>query len=108
VLHHITSRSDWDRRRENYLPPDFEGFVHCSTADQVVPVADAIFRGRDDLVLLVIDPGKLTAEVVWEDCYEAGEEYPHIYGPVDTEAVAAVVDFPCSDDGSFRLPAIEA
>ena len=60
--------------------------------------------GRRDLVLLVIDPARLAAELVYEDCYEVGQAFPHIYGPLNLNAVVSVVPFPPLPDGTFALP----
>jgi uncharacterized protein (DUF952 family) len=42
--------------------------------------------------------------VVDEDCYELGEEFPHIYAPIPVASVIAVLPFPSEPDGTFRLP----
>lgn len=49
------------------------------------------FSGRDDLVLLAIDPTKVPAEVVFENCEGHFEPFPHIYGPLPVEAVVSVL-----------------
>jgi uncharacterized protein (DUF952 family) len=69
-----------------------EGFIHCSEPHQVVDTANVLFRGRPDLVLLVIDPTRLDAPLR----YEASKRgtFPHIYGPLNVSAVTAVLDFP--------------
>ena len=82
-----------------------EGFIHCSTVEQVLMPANAMFAGQTDLILLLIDPAKLTAELVYEDCYESGHQFPHIYGPLNLDAVTGFVDFPPNPDGTFALPA---
>lgn len=56
------------------------------------------------MVLLCIDAAKVDAAVVYEDCYETGQEFPHIYGPLNLEAVTDVVDFPPNQDGTFSMP----
>jgi uncharacterized protein (DUF952 family) len=66
-----------------------EGFVHCSTVVQVVATADRIFRGSGDLLVLVVDPDRLTAPLKWERATDVDAEFPHVYGPLD---VAAVVE----------------
>jgi uncharacterized protein (DUF952 family) len=81
-----------------------EGFIHCSTPEQVLGPANALYHGREDLVLLVIEPSRLAADLVYEDCYEAGQAFPHIYGPLNLDAVSRVVPFPPRPDGSFELP----
>lgn len=90
----------------NYRDPslDEEGFIHCSTAAQLLIPANERFAGRTDLVILVIDLTKVPSETVFEDCYESGHAFPHIYGPIPVAAVADVVPFPCRQDGTFELP----
>lgn len=91
-LFHIAEPSDWEQRTDSYAPATFntEGFIHCSTADQLEGVAASFYAGRDDLILLTVDPRALVSEVVYEDLYETGEEFPHIYGPIP---LSAVVEF---------------
>lgn len=110
TLLHIAPRARWAAALTNgsaYTDPslDAEGFIHCSTPEQVLIPANERFVGQSDLVLLVIDPARLDAELVFEDCYESGMEFPHVYGPIPTAAVTDVVDFPPNDDGTFDLPA---
>ena len=109
MILHIVSRADWEtavRSGEAYEAPSLasEGFIHCSTAAQVLGPANEFYRGQDGLVLLVIDPDRLDADVVYEDCYDSGEAFPHIYGPIALAAVVEVVDFPAGPDGTFTLP----
>lgn len=105
---HIATRAAWQegQRLRSYRPASLssEGFIHCSTPAQILNVANALYRGRHDLVLLVIDVACLTAPVRYEDCYASGQDYPHLYGPLNLEAVIAVYDFPPQADGTFRLP----
>jgi len=88
-----------------YRPPslDEEGFVHCSTPEQILDVAARFYAGRDDLHLLCLDADRLAAEVRYEALGEATEPYPHVYGPVDRDAVVDAVPFPSDGDG-FSLP----
>ena len=83
---------------------DTEAFIHCSTVEQFLIPANERFAGRDDLVLLIIDTDRLEIEPVYEDCYESGTRFPHVYGPIPMEAVIDVVDFPPDDDGRFSEP----
>jgi uncharacterized protein (DUF952 family) len=81
---------------------DSEGFIHCSTPDQVVEVANYLFRGQRGLILLIIDPGRVISPIRYEDAGN-GKLYPHIYGPLNSSAVVAVEPFEPSADGTFAL-----
>jgi uncharacterized protein (DUF952 family) len=102
---HITTERAWtDALSQGIYAADSlttEGFIHCSTPDQVVSVANARFRGRTDLVLLHIDPSRLKAKVMYENL-EGGETlYPHVYGAIPVGAVLDVTSFRPADDGTF-------
>jgi len=71
-----------------------EGFIHCSTNEQWPHVRRARFAGRDDLVLLAIDPELLRWPVVWEPGGEGNQVFPHVYGPLNLDAVISVQILP--------------
>jgi uncharacterized protein (DUF952 family) len=106
VFFHILSRDDWARAQAagRYEPPSLaeEGFIHFSTREQVVPTAERYYAGRDDLVLLVVDEGRVQPPVRYEPA--RGEMFPHVYGPLNLDAVREVVPF-VRDGGTFVPPA---
>ena len=108
VIFHITTREAWEAAKPAgaYRPEAFaaEGFIHCSTPAQVVRVADARFRGRSGLVLLAIDAGRVAPEIVYENLEGGAELFPHIYGGLNADAVAEVLEFEPGADGYFSLP----
>jgi glutathione S-transferase len=112
-LYHITPDAEWAaaqasgeyRLSTRGKTLAEEGFIHCSHTHQVVPVADAIYRGTADLVLLVIDPAAVRAEIREEALGNSGERFPHIYGPLNVDAVVDVLPFETTVDGRFELPA---
>jgi uncharacterized protein (DUF952 family) len=108
VLFHITSAGEArDAARLGvYAPEAFEveGFIHCSYAHQLLDVANRIFSGRSDLVVLEIDPARLTCPVIDENLEGGTELFPHIYGRLPAPAVIRIHQFPCGDDGRFALP----
>ena len=82
-----------------------QGFIHCSTPAQAVHVANAYYVGARGLVLLRIDPARTSAELRFEPgVHEPEDRYPHLYGPLDVDAVVDVVDFEPGPDGRFSLP----
>jgi uncharacterized protein (DUF952 family) len=111
-IYHVTSDADWRaalptghyRWSTRGRSLDDVGFIHCSYAEQVTRVANAIYLGVHGLVLLVIDPSRLTSPVRDEAPDKSEETFPHIYGPLNTHAVVEVRPFEPSHDGSFELP----
>ncbi|MFI6939152.1 DUF952 domain-containing protein [Streptomyces sp. NPDC050418] len=105
-LLHLTERSLWNEavRAGSYEQSTRgrtlaeEGFIHCSTREQLPAVAEFLYgEGKGphgELVVLVIDGDKLTAPVRHEEAAPGGPVYPHIYGPVPTEAVVALESWP--------------
>ncbi|AHH93484.1 DUF952 domain-containing protein [Kutzneria viridogrisea] len=111
MILHICSQAEWAVAEEEgvHAPASLDevGFVHCSDPGTAHIPANAVFAGRTDLVLLVIDPVSLDATVRWEQGvpeHPAGILFPHVYGPINTSAVLAVVDFPPDESGVFALP----
>jgi uncharacterized protein (DUF952 family) len=111
-IYHIAAAADWARavRDGQYTMSTRgrtlaeEGFIHASTADQVALVANAFYQGEPDLVLLVIDPDLVGAEIRYEHVPGQADPYPHIYGPLNTDAV--IQTRPCAPgpDGQFSFP----
>jgi uncharacterized protein (DUF952 family) len=108
LIFHITTAPEWKAAQAagEYRAPSLadEGFIHCSLPTQVTHVADWFYRDIADLVLLCIEPGELTSEVRWEPSADAfAGEFPHVYGPIDLEAVVDAVPWARGPDG-FELP----
>lgn len=82
-----------------------EGFIHCSTTDQVLGVANSLYKGKRDLLLMLIDDTKVESEIVYEDLYELGKLFPHIYGPLNLDAIIQTLEFAPDAEGNFQLPA---
>lgn len=78
------------------------GFIYASTATQVIGVANRYYRDAGELVLLVINPDALAAEVRHELVGDAPEPFPHIYGPLNLDAVVEVRRFGPGPDGGFH------
>jgi uncharacterized protein (DUF952 family) len=100
---HIAIADDWAHATDSYVPGVFasEGFIHCSTRDQLQRVANTRYAGRADLVLLMIDARSLGASVRYENLSGGSELFPHVYSPVPREAVAAAEPLRPLGDGTF-------
>jgi uncharacterized protein (DUF952 family) len=93
-IFHVTRADDWlaaqahgtyristrDRTLEE------EGFIHCSYAHQVAHVVRTYFRDVEDLLVLVIDPQRVNAEIR-EESVGGDKCFPHLYGPLNLSAV---------------------
>jgi uncharacterized protein (DUF952 family) len=68
-----------------------EGFIHCSTPEQVPGVLARYYAGHPgDLVLLTVDPARLTSPLRWDVVDTVtGERFPHVYGPITPDAVTS-------------------
>jgi|SRR3990167_3194078 len=105
-IYHIIHQKDWNRAKEteSYAPSSLatEGFIHCSTKEQVLATANRRFSGAKDLVLLVINPKKAGAKIIFEDLRGLGEKHPHIYGKLPISAVKSIVALSPEPNGQFR------
>ncbi|SFT74463.1 Uncharacterized conserved protein, DUF952 family [Geodermatophilus amargosae] len=97
ALVHLCTPADWRAALSTgALQPAGAPFVHLSHPEQVHLPAERLFPGRPDMVLLVVDPARLTGPVVEEPGVPgdpAGMRFPHLYGPLPTAAVVAVVPY---------------
>jgi uncharacterized protein (DUF952 family) len=80
-----------------------DGFIHFSTAAQVMETAIKHFAGQHDLVLLAVDPEKLGPSLKWE-VSRGGALFPHLYGDIDVQSVLSVVPLPLGRNGRHCFP----
>ncbi|SEN96432.1 DUF952 domain-containing protein [Paenibacillus sp. OV219] len=108
MILHIVKKSEWEEAQKNgvYAPSSLETdkFIHCSTSDQVIDVANDFYKGSKDLLLLCIDENKVSPKIVYEDLYNTGKLFPHIYGALEIDSVDQVIKFEPNSDGLFSFP----
>jgi uncharacterized protein (DUF952 family) len=66
-------------------------FVHCCSEEQLQTVMKKHFQQHENLVKLVIDPTRLTQKLQYDKVEGEDSEYPHVYGPINIEAVTQIV-----------------
>jgi uncharacterized protein (DUF952 family) len=108
VLLHLCPTDDWSAAQvEGELRPESltsVGFIHLSAPEQVHLPANRLYHGRDDLVLLHIDPTHLDSPIRWELGVATDPEsmvFPHLYGPLPVDAVISVTSYLPDADGVF-------
>lgn len=116
MIFHITSREAWAdaQQRGDYRTEslEMEGFIHCSTDSQVLPVAENFYKGQSGLILLGIEPALLSSDLRWEPPtggrpppgVPEGDAFPHIYGPINLDAVIKTFDLEKDANNKFILP----
>lgn len=100
TIYHIAFRADWEaaeavgeyRVSTRGHTLEQQGFIHAAEAGQVAGVAEAYYADATDLVLLAIDPERLVSELRYEPVPGAADPFPHIYGPLNTDAVISVTE----------------
>ncbi len=108
-IYKILSKSAFEAARAkgrfDGSPVDFEdGFIHLSGGSQVAGTLQRYFTGQSGLVIVAIDPEALGEALQWE-VSRGGELFPHLYGPLDLEAVLSVEELKLGEDGVHLLPA---
>ncbi|MGX9791065.1 DUF952 domain-containing protein [Mycobacterium sp. MMS18-G62] len=108
ILVHICSADDWRRAQAlgEHRPDSLNanGFVHLSTPEQVHLPANRLYAGRTDLVLLHIDPARLSSPVRWEPGVATDPDamvFPHLYGELPGTAVINVTPYLPDAGGRF-------
>lgn len=92
AVYHLATPAGWERAQARREPvsADPDGFVHCSTQEQLMGTIERHFGGVDELVLLRLDTDALGDDLRWEES-RPGELYPHLYRPLFLDDVVEVV-----------------
>lgn len=107
ITYHATPKPYWDALdpSEPYVPPDFEaeGFIHCTDGDDVLAeVLTEHYRDNPyQWLVLHIDKDRVTSPVRYDD---AARRFPHLYGPLNRDAIVAVEPIDRAEDGAFLPP----
>ena len=108
-IYHLSRRADWDRARaagsyEGSREDTADGFLHFSTALQVIGSAAKHRSGERGLVLLEVDSAALGEALKWEPS-RGGDLFPHLYDVLPMAAVTEVCELPLGPDGAHVFPA---
>ena len=94
MIFHLTPKKDWKQAiTKGFYDTDSlyqEGFIHCSSNNQIMSTLHRYFENETDIMLLVIDESKLQSPLKYEPAKSIPEMFPHIYGPINLDAVIEV------------------
>ncbi|HEY7428517.1 MAG TPA: DUF952 domain-containing protein [Gemmataceae bacterium] len=105
TIYHLVLRREWEEQSDQSYRADSlagEGFIHCSFAEQVAWAANRFYAGQQDLLVVQLDPSRLTSPLREEPC-DTGEVFPHIYGPINRDAVVTVQPLGRGADGCWQF-----
>jgi uncharacterized protein (DUF952 family) len=88
-----------------YVPEPFarEGFIHTTEGREAVPIVLTLHykTSSEPWVVLYIDQDRVTSPIRYDDPEQV---FPHIYGPLNRDAIVAVMDIDREPDGTFLRP----
>ena len=109
LIFHACRREEWEaaaRVYEGSSQDAADGFIHFSTAQQVVESVSKHRAGQSGLVLLAVDPAVLGERLKWEPS-RRGLLFPHVYGGLPVSAVRWARDLPLEADGRHSFPPLD-
>ena len=94
MIYHVVTDANWQKAlQQGFYEAESlakEGFIHTSKAEQVAGVLERYYKDQSNLLLLHIDETKLTAPLKYELAPSVNEEFPHIFGRLNVDAVIKV------------------
>ena len=107
-IYRLCEKKDWDDAlalgvyRGTELDVQ-DGYIHLSTAEQLIETAKIYFFGAKHLLLLHINPNNLGDELRWEKSRN-GQIFPHFYGRLNTEFIHTITELELDDEGVHIFP----
>jgi len=93
MIYHVATQAAWAAAKETkeYAPEAYarEGFIHACKGEQIEGVLHRHFYNATGLVILHIDERLLTAPHTFVFVDAVNDEFPHIFGTINTGAVTA-------------------
>ncbi len=94
IIYHIVTLTEWELQKNNetYVHPSLtaEGFIHCSTSEQLQPTIQRYYANEQKVIVLHIDISLLQPELIYELAPSINQFFPHIFGALNLDAVVTV------------------
>ena len=117
AIYILTEKSKWDSAKNRGIFIDESlheiGFIHSMNYDEILAVANAFYLNRQNLVLLQIDPQKSKSEIKFEEphvklaVFKKGDKFPHIYGPLNIDAVVSAIPVSKNKVGQYDAKSLK-
>ena len=107
LAYHGTTKKYFDSLdpAQPYVPEPYasEGFIHTTEGREAASITLTKYykASGEPWVVLYIDKDRVTSPVRYDD---PAEVFPHIYGPLNRDAIIAVMDIDRAPDGTFLKP----
>lgn len=106
-IFHLVPEKVWKTSKQDsrYTPQSIEsqGFIYCATGNQAEQVANRLYKGERRILLLVINTALVEPEIKYEEDAQTGQKFPHIYGPLNSDAIVDRIRLVPENDGSFKI-----
>lgn len=108
LIYHMCKQEEWEAAQSagaygGSSQDRADGFIHFSTAEQIVESAAKHRAGQDGLLLLTVDAEALGDLLKWEES-RGGALFPHVYGDLPVSAAVKVDPLPLGPDGMHVFP----
>lgn len=105
-IFHLVPTKRWEKAliEGRYRPASLksEGFIHCSTWDQLLESAELHFKEEQELEVLFIIEKHVKRNLVWEKGRN-DMDFPHLYAEFPFEAVETTKRLLRGADGKFTI-----
>ena len=107
LIFHVVKKEDWKEYKKDsrYHPEslDTNGFIHCSSGRDIESITNSLYKGEDGVLLIIINTTLVEPEIRYENSGNSNIKYPHIYGPLNMDAVIDKIELASEDDGSYKI-----
>ena len=108
TIYKVLKRSAWESAVESGLFAGAEidiadGYIHFSSAQQVVETVKKHFAGQTDLLLIAFDSSVFGDDLKWEPS-RGGDLFPHLYGTLNPSVAQSVFELPLDKSGNHVFP----
>ena len=91
MIYHIADKISWESALSTgwyqHATLGKEGFIHACRYEQIASVRDRYYKDHSNILLLHIDETLLICHIKYELSPSVNEDFPHVYGPINIEAV---------------------